>query len=103
MGSSGVWTRITLVLPGVSDSGLASLIASRVSAAWHGLQVLDRPADERREEWPDHIERYGGLRASGDRLRDLDAWELDTTRRLLHRVPASPFSLGTTFPDRRLD
>jgi alpha-galactosidase len=53
--------------------------------------LLARPAVERREDWAAHVERYGGLRGSSDRLRDLDAWGLRTTRRLMRRVPAEPF------------
>jgi alpha-galactosidase len=49
--------------------------------------LLARPAIERREQWAAHVERYGGLRGSSDRLRDLDAWGLATTRRLLASVP----------------
>jgi len=53
--------------------------------------LLARPAVERREEWARHVEAFGGLRGSSDRLRDLDAWGLETTRRLVTRVPATPF------------
>ncbi|MFP5372564.1 MAG: glycoside hydrolase family 36 protein [Actinomycetes bacterium] len=49
------------------------------------------PHVERREEWADVVERYGGLRSSSDRLRGLDDWGLETTRRLLHPVGADPF------------
>ncbi len=49
------------------------------------------PHVERREEWADVVERYGGLRSSSDRLRGLDAWGLETTRRLLRPVGAEPF------------
>ena len=49
--------------------------------------LIARPAVERREEWASHVERFGGLRASSDRLTDLDAWGLATTRRLLSSVP----------------
>jgi alpha-galactosidase len=49
------------------------------------------PQVERRAEWAATVERYGGLRASGDRLRGLDAWGLATTRRLVGPVPATPF------------
>ncbi len=48
-----------------------------------------RTAD--RERWADTVERYGGLRASSDRLRELDEWGLATTRRLIRPVPAEPF------------
>jgi alpha-galactosidase len=49
--------------------------------------VVARPAVERREDWVPVVERYGGLRASSDRIADLDDWGLDTTRRLLSSVP----------------
>jgi alpha-galactosidase len=49
--------------------------------------LIARPQVERREEWAGVVERYGGLRASSDRIADLDAWGLDTTRRLLSTVP----------------
>jgi alpha-galactosidase len=41
------------------------------------------PHVERREDWAEIVERYGGLRASSDRLRELDDWGLSVTRRLL--------------------
>ncbi|WP_433182736.1 glycoside hydrolase family 36 protein [Actinoallomurus sp. CA-150999] len=55
--------------------------------------LIARPAVERREEWARTVERYGGLRASSDRIADLDDWGLSTTRRLLSEVPdpATPF------------
>lgn len=57
--------------------------------------VLARPEVERREEWALHVERYGGLRGSSDRLRGLDDWGLETTRRLLTDVPPPvPFELS---------
>lgn len=57
--------------------------------------LLARPQMERREDWALHVERHGGLRGSSDRLRDLDQWGLDVTRRLLTAVPpAVPFPLG---------
>ena len=65
--------------------------------------LLARPEMERREEWALHVERFGGLRASSDRIRGLDTWGLDTTRRLLSTVPPPvPFALddesGTNRP-----
>jgi alpha-galactosidase len=39
-----------------------------------------------------HVDRYGGLRSGSDRLRDLDAWGLETTRRLLRRTQVRPFA-----------
>lgn len=50
--------------------------------------LIARPGVEDREAWAEHIERYGGLRGSSDRLDGLDAWGLETTRRLLR--PSSP-------------
>lgn len=55
--------------------------------------LVARPAVERREEWAEHVERFSGLRASSDRLRELDEWGLEITRRLLQQVPAEPFVL----------
>ncbi|MGH3321961.1 MAG: glycoside hydrolase family 36 protein [Streptosporangiaceae bacterium] len=49
--------------------------------------LIVRPEVERRADWAAHVERYGGLRGSSDRLRGLDAWGLDTTRRLLAEQP----------------
>jgi alpha-galactosidase len=46
---------------------------------------------ERRHEWADHVERFGGLRASSDRIADLDAWGLARTRELLANPPPEPF------------
>jgi alpha-galactosidase len=53
--------------------------------------LIVRPEVERREEWAAHVERYGGLRASSDRLLDLDGWGLETTRRILSVSPVKPF------------
>ena len=44
-----------------------------------------------REFGAEVVERYGGLRSSSDRLRGLDDWGLETTRRLLQPVAAEPF------------
>ena len=54
--------------------------------------LIVRPQVQRRDAWAGHIERYGGLRSSSDRLRDLDDWGLTTTRRLLRRTPVRPFT-----------
>ena len=54
--------------------------------------LIARPAVAERERWAHTVERFGGLRASSDRIADLDGWGLDTTRRLLASVPApEPF------------
>jgi alpha-galactosidase len=49
--------------------------------------VVARPAIERREEWAEIVDRYGGLRISSDRIADLDDWGMATTRRLLETTP----------------
>jgi alpha-galactosidase len=49
------------------------------------------PHVERREDWAAVVERYSGLRVSSDRLRELDAWGLDITRRLLRPGLTAPF------------
>jgi alpha-galactosidase len=54
--------------------------------------LIARPQVERRKEWATHIDRYGGLRSSSDRLLDLDDWGLETTSRLLRRTPVRPFT-----------
>lgn len=76
----------------------AASLAGRARSFQHGrLWVNDpdclivRPAVEMREVWAEHVERFGGLRASGDRLLDLDTWGLETTRRLLQPSSTSPF------------
>ncbi|GIG60544.1 hypothetical protein Lfu02_49160 [Longispora fulva] len=49
--------------------------------------LIVRPAVERREEWAEVVAGYGGLRSCSDRIADLDAWGLETTRHLLATVP----------------
>jgi len=49
---------------------------------------------ERREEWAEHVERFGGLRCSSDRLESLDDWGLATTRRLLRPSSTEPLDLS---------
>jgi alpha-galactosidase len=53
--------------------------------------LVVRPAVEHRDTLAAHVERFGGLGVSSDRLADLDAWGLETTRRLLAHSPAAPF------------
>jgi alpha-galactosidase len=56
--------------------------------------IVARPAIERREEWAEVVDRYGGLRISSDRIADLDDWGMATTRRLLETTPPPvPFQL----------
>jgi alpha-galactosidase len=52
--------------------------------------LMARPGVQRREDWAALVERYGGLRSSGDGLRNLDPWGLETTRRLLVPSPTGP-------------
>ena len=51
---------------------------------------MARPAVERRAEWAATVERFGGLRSSGDAIAELDDWGLQTTRRLLVPSPTAP-------------
>ncbi len=61
--------------------------------------LVARPEVERREEWAEHVRRFGGLRGSSDRLAALDGWGLATTRELLSTVPPpTPFPTGPTVP-----
>lgn len=53
--------------------------------------LIVRPEVEARRAWAAHVERFGGLRASSDRLVHLDAWGLEVTRRLLSESPTAPF------------
>jgi alpha-galactosidase len=50
--------------------------------------LIAAPGVERRADWARVVERYGGLRASSDRIAHLDEWGLATTRALLASVPA---------------
>lgn len=90
--------------PHQGDAGQPSQRSAAVNAssrAWqHGRFwindadcLLATPDMQGREDWANYVERYSGLRASGDRLRDLDGWGLATTRRLLMAVPPQPFQL----------
>lgn len=54
--------------------------------------MMLRPAVERREDWAAVLARYGGLRASGDGLGELDSWGLEMTRELLRPSPAEVFT-----------
>lgn len=82
-----------------SEPGQANATRNTVARAWqHGRFWINdpdclmlRPEVERREDWARTVERYGGLRASSDRLRGLDGWGLETTRRLL--TPSDPTPL----------
>jgi alpha-galactosidase len=72
-------------------------LAVRARAFLHGrFWVNDpdclvvRPEMERRGDWAGAIEHWGGLRGSGDTLRELDGWGLEVTRRLLVRSKVEP-------------
>ncbi len=54
--------------------------------------MMLRPSVERREDWAAVLARYGGLRASGDGLDQLDSWGLETTRGLLRPSPVEVFT-----------
>lgn len=49
--------------------------------------LMLRPSVERREDWAAVVARFGGVRASGDGLDQLDSWGLATTRALLRPSP----------------
>jgi alpha-galactosidase len=77
----------------------AAVLTGRARAWQHGRFwandtdcLIVRPQVEQREAWAAHVDRYGGLRSGSDRLRDLDAWGLEATRRLLRRAPVRPFA-----------
>lgn len=57
--------------------------------------LVARPGIERREQWADVVERYGGIRISSDGLDQLDEWGLETTRRLLVPARKTPFEENT--------
>jgi alpha-galactosidase len=76
----------------------AAMMTSAARAFQHGRFwvndpdcLVARPKIERREDWAEHIARYGGLRGSSDRLADLDDWGLEATRRLLSEKPPKVF------------
>jgi alpha-galactosidase len=86
----------------LSQPSVRSAMLGGVGRAWqHGRFwvndpdcLIVRPEVEHRQAWATHVERYGGLRGSSDRLRDLDEWGRQTTRRLLSTVPPpKPFTL----------
>ena len=53
--------------------------------------IIVRPDIQGREEWADHVERWGGLRGSSDRIGSLDEWGMSRTRELLSVSPTEPF------------
>lgn len=75
----------------------AAVLSGKARAFMHGRFwhndpdcIIARPAVERRHEWAEHIARFSGVRASSDRIADLDAWGLQTTRNLLTRSSSAP-------------
>ncbi|WP_043641100.1 glycoside hydrolase family 36 protein [Nonomuraea candida] len=52
--------------------------------------IIVRPEVEAREEWAAHIEGTGGLRGASDPIASLDAWGLETTRRLMVPTATDP-------------
>jgi alpha-galactosidase len=79
-------------------SVLAAIVTGRARAFQHGRfwindpdNLIVRPTAPHREEWADHVRRYGGLRGSSDRIASLDEWGLSATRELLSDSPVDPF------------
>jgi alpha-galactosidase len=54
--------------------------------------MMLRPSVERREDWASTVAGYGGVRASGDGLDQLDSWGLGTTRAMLRPSSADVFT-----------
>ncbi|MCO6006923.1 alpha-galactosidase [Actinoallomurus purpureus] len=52
--------------------------------------IIVRPQVEAREEWAAHIDATGGLRGASDPIAALDAWGLETTRRLMVPTRTDP-------------
>ena len=88
--------------PADGDLSQPSQRAAAQNTRWRGWQhgrfwvndadcLVAAPHVERREEWAEVVERYSGMRVSSDRLRELDAWGLETTRRLLRKGLTTPF------------
>ena len=82
-------------------SGRGALMAGRARAFQHARLwvndpdcLLARPQMERREEWAAHVAAIGGLAASNDPLRTLDAWGVETTRRLLRPSTCAPLEVA---------
>ena len=60
--------------------------------------LVARPAYALREPWAEAVRTYGGLRSTSDRVAELDAWGLRTTRDLLADVVAP-----TPLPDETVE
>ncbi|WP_188187922.1 glycoside hydrolase family 36 protein [Nonomuraea sp. SYSU D8015] len=52
--------------------------------------IILRPEVEAREEWAAHLAGTGGLRGASDPIAALDAWGLETTRRLMVPTATEP-------------
>ena len=63
--------------------------------------LMLRPQVQRRADWADVVARYGGMRASGDGLHQLDEWGLETTRRLLVPSHVDPVTEPQCLEDPR--
>jgi alpha-galactosidase len=83
---------------------------SLVARSWqHGRlwvndpdSLVTRPTYRQRERWAETVETYGGLRSFSDRVAELDAWGLATTRRLMSTVPP-PEPFADDIVERSLD
>ncbi len=64
--------------------------------------LVGRPTYSLREQWAATVETYGGLRAFSDRVAELDAWGLETVRRLL-TDPPGPRPFADAVVERALD
>jgi alpha-galactosidase len=81
-----------------APSSRSAIVTGRARAFQHGRFwvndpdcLIVRPAVQEREAWAAHVARYGGLRASSDRLADLDEWGLAMTREILGVPPPERF------------
>ncbi|GAA2118414.1 glycoside hydrolase family 36 protein [Actinomadura napierensis] len=89
------------VLPKAGDLSQPSQLGARLTGAAREFLharwwvndpdcIMARPEVEAREQWAGHIEAGGGLRGSGDPIAALDAWGLETTRRLMVPTRTEP-------------
>ncbi len=84
--------------PVAAEPDLGEVIARTRARTWtHGrLWVADpdclvaRPELAEREAWAAHVEAFGGLAFSGDRLAALDDRGLELTRRVLRPSSTTP-------------
>ncbi|MGH3130511.1 MAG: glycoside hydrolase family 36 protein [Gaiellaceae bacterium] len=79
-------------------SGIVSALATTTARAWMHARlwasdpdcVVARAEIADRDEWAVHVESYGGLAFSGDRLSTLDELGLELTRRVLRPSTTEP-------------